>query len=144
MLTIEVVIISIIQKNDSEIRDVVYLETTNVVILYEQTKLLEDNDSLPTSKININNKDINMEDVRNYENDQISGSKRKRQPSQWLKDHYIFASEEINQLHDDPKIFKDAMNKMDFKEWEEAMKDEYSLKHIKFGNQLIYLKEESL
>lgn len=84
-------------------RDAVFLETNDVVILFKKIKLLGDKESLLTSQIKNNDVDTDMEDAINPfrstqsdENNHTSGSKRKREPLQWLKDHYIFAYEEIN------------------------------------------------
>ena len=53
-----------------------------------------------------------------------SGSKRKRVPSQKLKDHFVFNLDENIILEDDPKDFMEAVNSSDADQWLQAMKEE--------------------
>jgi hypothetical protein len=52
-----------------------------------------------------------------------SWSKRQRQPSIILKDHYVLNVDDIN-LQDDLMNFKEAMNSKDANKWIEAINDE--------------------
>ncbi|KAM1189908.1 hypothetical protein ACFX2J_025523 [Malus domestica] len=56
--------------------------------------------------------DIIMEDINSGRNDQISGSKRKREPSRRLKDHFVFNLEEVDHSvgDPDPRNYKEAMD----------------------------------
>ena len=56
--------------------------------------------------------------------DQVSGRKRKHEPSQRLKDYLVFNLEDVNQLSDDPRNYSEAMKQIDSKKWEIAMKQE--------------------
>jgi hypothetical protein len=56
-------------------------------------------------------------------NHQNSGSKRQRQPSIILKDHYVLSVDDIN-LQVDPLNFKEAINNNDANELIKAMNDE--------------------
>lgn len=78
-----------LEKGLIQSRDVLFLETTNVVIPSKQMKLLKDSECLANSQIKINDMDTNMENAINPisstqlgENNVISGSKRKRKTQQ--------------------------------------------------------------
>jgi len=55
--------------------------------------------------------------------DKNNGSKRQREPSIKLKDHYVLSVDDIN-LQDDPMNFKEAMNSIDADKWIEVMNNE--------------------
>ncbi|XP_028097311.1 uncharacterized protein LOC114297141 [Camellia sinensis] len=57
-------------------------------------------------------------------NPKISESKRAKHPSTFLKDHYVFQVEELNNLVDDPTSYNEAISNSDATQWLEAMNEE--------------------
>ncbi|KAM1500447.1 hypothetical protein ACFX10_023002 [Malus domestica] len=70
--------------------------------------------------------DIIMEEINSGRNDQISGSKRKREPSRRLKDHFVFNLEEVDHSvgDPDPRNYKEAMDSFESEQWQQAMNEE--------------------
>ncbi|CAN6695413.1 unnamed protein product [Malus baccata var. baccata] len=76
-----------------------------------------------------NDHDIFMEDINSGRNDQISGSKRKREPSRRLKYHFVFNFEEVDHLvaNPDSRNYKEAMDSFEYEQWQQAMNEEDEL-----------------
>ena len=70
--------------------------------------------------------DIIMEDINSGENDQISGSKRKKEPSRRLKEYFVFNLEEVDHsVRDpDPRNYKKTMDSFESEQWQQAMNEE--------------------
>jgi hypothetical protein len=98
------------------------------VIVHDQVGDIDIDDHDNDMDIDINDDDQSIIDTmlldpdRNIEN---SGRrKRKREPSKRLKDHYVFNLEEVDELVEDPRTFKQAMDGSDSQQWQEAMEEE--------------------
>ncbi|KAM2724876.1 hypothetical protein EV1_027649 [Malus domestica] len=66
------------------------------------------------------------EDINSGRNDQISESKRKREPSRRLKDRFVFNLEEVDHSAEDPDLrnYKEATDSFESEQWQQAMNEE--------------------
>jgi uncharacterized protein YpbB len=116
--------------------DAAFLENTNQITLLDEIRLLHNED--PECQIS---QDIMVEKEQNIDlqntgskrksnylsnmdmDNKNSESKRQRQPSTTLNDHYVLNTDEIN-LQEDPANFKEVVSNHDDEKWIEAMNEE--------------------
>lgn len=118
-------------------RDAVFIETTNMITPIEDTKLLEDMQDQVSDLMDI---DIDhnivdsqsdptlVKDVSSKQDIEIKngGRKRNREPSNKLRDHYVFnldTESDLTSLSNDPKGFFEAMKASDANQWLEATQE---------------------
>jgi len=122
------------KKGLIESRDAIFLKNINQITPTDALKFFQDiEDPSIYSPLNSRHEtdlQLSRSIKRKFDNlshmdteDKNNGSKRQREPSIKLKDHYVLSVDDIN-LQDDPMNFKEAMNSIDADKWIEVMNNE--------------------